>query len=247
MPHRAAQPVLTYSVAGESPRFAPVRMLAAVLFAILLGPLPASAQPFRPPAGANASLSDSASDSAPVIVALGDSLTAGYGLAEEESYPSLLQAHLRQAGYPHRVVNAGVSGDTSAGGLARLDWVLRQPVQVLIVCLGANDGLRGLEPAAMRDNLEAIIVKGSQAGATVILAGIHLPTNYGPAYTRRFDAVFPALARKYQLVFLPFLLEGVAAKPALNQADGIHPTAKGTRIVAANVWKVLKPVLDGKR
>jgi acyl-CoA thioesterase-1 len=186
-------------------------------------------------------------DAAPVIVALGDSLTAGYGLAEDESYPSLLQVHLKQAGYPHRVVNAGVSGDTSAGALARLDWMLQQPVQVLIVCLGANDGLRGVDPAALGRNLDAILVRGKQSGARVILAGMHLPTNYGPDYTRRFDAVFPALAKKHQLPFLPFLLEGVAARPELNQADGIHPTAKGARIVEANVWKVLKPVLDRKR
>jgi acyl-CoA thioesterase-1 len=186
-------------------------------------------------------------DSAPVIVALGDSLTAGYGLAPEESYPSLLQVRLKKAGYPHRVVNAGVSGDTSAGGLARLDWVMQQPVAVLIVCLGANDGLRGLAPEAMRANLDAIVSRGHRAGAAVILAGMHMPTNYGPDYTRRFDAVFPEVAKKQGVPFLPFLLEGVAGKPGLNQADGIHPTATGTRIVEANVWKVLKPVLDGQR
>jgi acyl-CoA thioesterase-1 len=185
-------------------------------------------------------------ETAPVIVALGDSVTAGYGLAEEESYPSLLQARLQRLGYRQRVVNAGVSGDTSAGALARLDWVLQQPVQVLIVCLGANDGLRGVDPDALRANLDAIIVRGQQAGAKVILAGMHIPTNYGPVYTRRFDAVFPALAKRHRLPFLPFLLQGVAGRPDLNQADGIHPTARGTRIVEANVWKVLKPVLDAK-
>jgi acyl-CoA thioesterase I len=186
-------------------------------------------------------------DKAPVIVAFGDSLTAGYGLADEESYPSLLQAHLKRAGYPHRVINAGVSGDTSAGGLARLDWVLQQPVQVMILCLGGNDGLRGSDPEAMRANLDSIIVRAQKAGATVILAGMHMPTNYGPEYTRQFDAVFPTLAKKHKLPFLPFLLEGVAAKPELNQADGIHPTAKGAKIVEANVWKVLKPVLDASK
>lgn len=186
-------------------------------------------------------------DSAPVIVALGDSLTAGYGLPEEESYPSLLQARLKRAGYPQRVVNAGVSGDTSAGGLARLDWVLQQPVQVVIVCLGGNDGLRGLDPEQLRRNLDAIIVRAESRGATVILAGMHMPTNYGPAYTRRFDAVFPAVARAHRVAYLPFLLEGVAGHPDLNQADGIHPTAAGMRIVESNVWKVLKPILDGKK
>lgn len=216
---------------------------ALCLLASLLGPVlaaPASAQ------RASAAGDRTVNDVAPVIVALGDSLTAGYGLAEDESYPSLLQARLQRAGYPQRVVNAGVSGDTSAGGLARLDWVLQQPVQVLIVCLGANDGLRGLDPDALRANLDAIIVRGRQAGAQVILAGMHIPTNYGPAYTRRFDAVFPALAKRHQLPFLPFLLQGVAGRPELNQADGLHPTAQGTRIVEANVWKVLKPVLDAK-
>lgn len=183
-------------------------------------------------------------DNAPVIVAFGDSLTAGYGLAEEQSYPSLLQARLSREGYPYRVVNAGVSGDTSAGGLARLDWVLQQPIKVMILCLGANDGLRGTDPDAMRANLDAIIRRTRQTGATVVLAGMHMPTNYGPDYTRRYDAVFSALARKYNLPFLPFLLAGVAANPNLNQADGIHPTAEGAQIVEANVWKVLKPVLD---
>jgi len=231
-------------------------LLALLCNSLLCGPLPAgpaSAQKSPAPNGPTPAARDRAvndgtvNDAAPVIVALGDSLTAGYGLAEDESYPSLLQVHLKQAGYPHRVVNAGVSGDTSAGALARLDWVLQQPVQVLIVCLGANDGLRGVDPAALGRNLDAILVRGKQSGAQVILAGMHLPANYGPDYTRRFDAVFPALAKKHKLPFLPFLLEGVAAQPELNQADGIHPTAKGARIVEANVWKVLKPVLDRQR
>ena len=241
------RPAASRTVAARAPVRAPrlcwaLRLLLLALLpgAAILPALSATAQPNRPPAAASVPLSDNA----PVIVAFGDSLTAGYGLAEEESYPSLLQVRLRQAGYPHRVVNAGASGDTSAGGLARLDWVLQQPVQVLIVCLGANDGLRGVDPEAMRTNLEAIVVKGRQAGAAVILAGMHLPTNYGPDYTRRFDAVFPALARKHKLSFLPFLLEGVAARPGLNQADGIHPNARGARIVEENVWKVLKPVLE---
>ena len=183
----------------------------------------------------------------PVIVAFGDSLTAGFGLAEEESYPSLLQARLKRAGYPHRVVNAGVSGDTSAGGLARLDWVLQQPVQAMIVCFGGNDGLRGLDPEQLRRNLSAIVARAQSRGAAVILAGMRLPTNYGPEYNRRFRAVFPAVAKAHHAAYLPFLLEGVAGKPELNQADGIHPNAAGARIVEANVWKVLKPILDGKR
>lgn len=196
------------------------------------------------PHDADAQEMAAANEGGPVIVAFGDSLTAGYGLAEEDSYPSLLQAHLKREGYPQRVVNAGVSGDTSAGGVARLDWVLQQPVQVMIVCFGGNDGLRGLNPDELRKNLDTIVVRAERAGAKVILAGMHMPTNYGPDYTRRFDAVFPAVAKAHHLPFLPFLLEGVAGKAELNQADGIHPTAAGARIVEANVWKVLKPVLD---
>ena len=186
-------------------------------------------------------------DQAPVIVAFGDSLTAGYGLAEEESYPSLLQARLKRLGYPQRVVNAGVSGDTSAGGVARLDWVLQQPVQVMIVCFGGNDGLRGLDPNELHRNLDTIIVQAQKHGAKVLLAGMHMPTNYGPDYNRRFDAVFPAVAKAHNVAFLPFLLEGVAGRPDLNQADGIHPNAAGARIVEEHVWRKLKPLLDGKK
>ena len=188
-----------------------------------------------------------AEESAPVIVALGDSLTAGYGLPEEDSYPSLLQAHLKRLGYPQRVVNAGVSGDTSAGGLARLDWVLQQPVQVVIVCLGGNDGLRGLDPEELRRNLDAIVVRAQGKGATVIVGGMQMFANYGPEYTRRFAAVFPAVAKAHRTAFIPFMLAGVAGHPDLIQADGLHPNAAGTRIVENNVWKVLKPILDRKK
>ncbi|MBI4082141.1 MAG: arylesterase [Candidatus Lambdaproteobacteria bacterium] len=182
----------------------------------------------------------------PVIVALGDSLTAGFGLPEEQSYPALLQERLRQRGYPHRVVNAGVSGDTSAGALARMGWLLRQRVDLLIVCLGANDGLRGLATDQLRENLARIIEQGQAAGARVILAGMRMPLNYGPAYTRAFAAVYPALARRYGVALIPFLLEGVAAQPALNLPDGIHPNAQGQRIVLENVWRVLEPLLSEK-
>lgn len=184
--------------------------------------------------------------STPVIVCLGDSITAGYGLREEQSYPALLQARLKAMGLPFRVVNAGVSGDTSAGGLARMDWLLKQRIDVLIVALGGNDGLRGLSPEQLRANLSAIVEKGQAAGAKVVLAGMRMPTNYGAEYRHAFEAVYPAVARRYNVPLLPFLLEGVALNPTLNQPDGIHPTAEGARIVEANVWKVLAPLVQTK-
>ena len=180
----------------------------------------------------------------PVIVALGDSLTAGFGLPAEENFPSLLQEKLRAGGYPHRMVNAGVSGDTSAGALARLDWVFRQRVDLLIVALGGNDGLRGLSTEAMEENLTRIVTRAQAQGARVLLAGLEMPSNYGPAYQKAFREVYPAVAKKSGAALLPFLLQGVAADPALNQADRIHPNTEGTRIVAAHVWQALEPLLS---
>ena len=185
-------------------------------------------------------------DGSPVIVCLGDSITAGYGLREDQGYPALLQARIKALGLPHRVVNAGVSGDTSAGGLARMDWLLKQRIDVLFVALGGNDGLRGLGPEQMQANLSAIVEKGHAAGAQVVLAGMRMPTNYGADYRREFEAVYPAVAKRYGVPLLPFLLEGVALHPNLNQQDGIHPTAEGAKIVEANVWKALGPVIQGK-
>lgn len=179
----------------------------------------------------------------PVIVALGDSITAGYGLAQEQAWPALLQERLDARGYPHRVVNAGVSGDTTAGGLARLDWVFRQGVDVLIVALGGNDALRGLETGQMRDNLRQIVERAQARGARVLLAGMHAPRNLGEDYTTRFHQVFVDLAERYDVVFLSFLLEGVAMDPQRNQPDGIHPNAEGQRVVMENVWEELEPML----
>ncbi|MDH5752344.1 MAG: arylesterase [Deltaproteobacteria bacterium] len=179
----------------------------------------------------------------PVIIALGDSLTAGFGLPVEDSYPSLLQEKLAAEGHRHLVVNAGVSGDTTAGGLSRMDWLLRQRADIMIVALGANDGLRGLSPPAMAENLAGIIEKARQNGIRVLLAGMRMPANYGADYQQRFAEVFPALAEKYGLPFLPFLLDGVAGEPGLNQPDGIHPNARGTRLVMENVWQVLRTML----
>jgi acyl-CoA thioesterase-1 len=177
------------------------------------------------------------------LVFFGDSLTAGLGLSKEQAFPALIEARLRAAGRPWKVVNAGVSGDTTAGGVARLDWIYKQKVDVMFLCLGANDGLRGLPVAETERNLRAILDRARREGTRVVLAGIQLPENYGPAYRAAFAQLFPRLAKEYQLPLLPFLLEGVALDPRLNQPDGIHPTAEGARIVADHVWLVLEPAL----
>ena len=179
----------------------------------------------------------------PVIVAFGDSLTAGYGIAAHETYPALLEARLRREGYRYRVVNAGISGDTSAGGLRRVDWVLRAQPEVVILGLGANDDLRGQSIPALRKNLEQIIERLRAGGARVLLAGMRMPPNYGEEYTREFAQAFPAVARKTNVALMPFLLEGVAANPALNLPDGVHPTAQGHQVMADRLWPHLQPLL----
>ena len=171
-----------------------------------------------------------------VVVALGDSLTAGLGVGVEEAYPALLEARLRREGFDYRVVNAGVSGDTSAGGLRRLDWALKLKPQVLIVALGANDGLRGQPPATLRANLTQIVERARAAGARVL-------PNYGDEYARAFAAVYASVARATGVPLAPFLLDGVAGDPRLNQADGIHPTAEGQRVIAEHLWPHLRPLL----
>ena len=178
-----------------------------------------------------------------VIVALGDSLTAGLGVAADEAYPARLEARLAREGYGYRVVNAGVSGDTTAGGLRRVDWVLRPKPEIVIVALGANDGLRAQSPQAMRENLATIVRRLQAAGARVLLAGMRLPPNYGAEYTKEFQAVFPEVARSTGVAFMPFLLDGVAADPRLNQPDGIHPTAAGQQVIADRLWPYLRPLL----
>lgn len=178
-----------------------------------------------------------------VIVALGDSLTAGLGVAPDEAYPARLEQRLRREGYAYRVINAGVSGDTTAGGLRRVDWVLRSGPEIVIVALGANDGLRGQSPQAMRANLEAIVVRLQTAGARILLTGMRLPPNYGAEFTTQFEAVFPAVARSTRVALMPFLLDGVATDPRLNQPDGIHPTAAGYQVIADRLWPYLRPLL----
>jgi len=179
----------------------------------------------------------------PRIVALGDSLTAGLGLDAASAYPALLQNRLTAGGFDYDVVNAGVSGDTSAGGLSRLDWALDGDVRVLIVALGGNDALRALPPEELQQNLAIIIEKAQARHITVILAGMEAPPNFGHDYVVRFHRVYPELASRYHVAFVPFLLEGVAGSETLNQRDGIHPTEEGAKIVADNIWSALKPIV----
>jgi acyl-CoA thioesterase I len=179
-----------------------------------------------------------------VIVAFGDSLTAGLGVLPDEAYPALLERRLRQEGYAFRVVNAGVSGDTSAAALARLDWVLRAKPSIVIVALGANDGLRHQNVRALRDNLVEVVRRLRAAGAAVLLAGMRVPPNYGRDYADAFAAVFPEVARATRVRLMPFLLDGVAGDSRLNQPDGIHPTREGHRIIADRLWPHLTPLLS---
>lgn len=179
----------------------------------------------------------------PLVVFLGDSLTAGYGLAADKAYPAHVERLLAERGLPIAMLNAGVSGDTTAGGLARLDWLLRQEPAIVVVGLGANDGLRALSPAATEANLRAILERVQAAGAHAVLAGMRVPPNYGPDYVRDFEAVYPRLAAEHDVVFIPFLLAGVAADPALNLRDGIHPNAAGQRVVARTVADALAPLV----
>jgi acyl-CoA thioesterase I len=205
-------------------------------------PVAAEAAPAKPAAPAAPAVS-----ARPRVAVLGDSLTAGLGVAQRAAYPSLLQERLDAEGLDFEVVNAGVSGDTSAGGLARLDWALDGDVRVLIVALGGNDGLRGLPAEELQHNLAQIIERAQARGISVILAGMEAPPNYGRDYIVSFHKVYPALAAKYHVALVPFLLQGVAGDDTLNQRDGIHPTATGARIVADNVWAVLKPIAESRR
>lgn len=223
------------------PLLAPLPLLLALALACG-GERTPPPPPAAPPAAAAAAPREAAAPG-PTVVFLGDSLTAGLGLAEEEAYPALVAAELARRGLPVRSVNAGVSGDTSAAGLARLDWLLGQSPAVLVVGLGANDGLRGLSLERTEANLRAIVERARAAGARVLLLGMLLPPNYGPEYTERFEALYPRLARELGVPLVPFLLAGVAAEPELNLPDGIHPNAAGQRILAANVLPALEPLV----
>jgi acyl-CoA thioesterase-1 len=180
-----------------------------------------------------------------VILFFGDSLTAGYGLSPEEAFPALVEKQLNKDGKANKVVNAGLSGETSAGGLSRIDWILRQPIDIFVLELGGNDGLRGLPLTETKKNLQAIIdkVKAKNPQAKIVVVGMMVPPNMGNDYARQFNSIFPELAKKNKATLMPFLLEGVAGNEKLNLPDGIHPNIEGHKIVATNVAKVLMPLL----
>ena len=181
----------------------------------------------------------------PVVLFFGTSLTAGLGLDPEQAFPSLIEKKALAEGVPIKVVNAGLSGETTAGAVRRIDWVLRTPADLVVIEGGANDALRGLAPEDARANLEQLIaaVRAKQPGATIALIQMEAPPNFGVAYTRSFRAIYPEVARKENVTLLPFLLGGVAGFPRLNQPDGVHPNLSGERIVADNIWKALKPMV----
>jgi acyl-CoA thioesterase-1 len=185
-----------------------------------------------------------AAQAAGTILVVGDSLSAGYGLGQGQSWPSLLEKRLREARLDYSVVNASISGDTTAGGRSRIDFALEQAKPaVVIIALGGNDGLRGLPVAALRDNLAAMLQAAQARKARIVLAGMKLPPNYGPDYTRAFEQSYAELARRHKAALVPFLLEGIAERRDLFQSDNIHPTAAAQPVILENVWKVLRPLL----
>jgi acyl-CoA thioesterase-1 len=183
------------------------------------------------------------SSHAQTILFLGDSLTEGYQLARQEAFPAIVEDHLKKDFPNIKVINGGVSGATSASGLKRLDWYLKAKPEIIVLALGANDGLRGLNLSVTEDNLSKIIDKANSSGLKVILVGMKMPTNYGSPYRENFEKLFPKLAKKYQIALIPFLLEGVGGIPKLNLPDGIHPNVEGHKKMAQTVLKVLRPLL----
>ncbi len=179
------------------------------------------------------------------VIFFGDSLTAGYGVEREQAYPALIQRRIEEESLPFAVVNAGLSGETTAAGVRRISWILRQPAAVLVLALGGNDGLRGVPPEETERNLQSIIdtVRRVQPEARVVLTGMQSPPNMGPEFTAAFRAIFPRLAAANALPLVPFLLEGVGGEPALNLPDGIHPNPEGHAVIADNVWPALEPLL----
>ena len=221
------------------------KIAGALLAVLLLACRGASREPAARPSPEPGPAAAPSADARRTILFVGTSLTAGFGLDPAEAYPALIQAKIDALGLRYRVVNAGVSGETSAGALRRMDWPLQQAVAVLVLETGANDGLRGQDPEATRANIQAILdrMRRRSPPPRLVLAGMEALPNYGQDYRRRFRAIFPDLARRNGAVLIPFLLEGTAGVASLNQADGIHPTAEGHKIVAENVWKVLRPLL----
>lgn len=238
---------------------APVRIVALLLAATIIGcespesNLPADvdaragrgggpAEPMRADASADRS---PATEEAKTVLFIGTSLTAGLGVPQSQSYPMLIARRIEDAGLPFRVVNAGVSGETSAGALRRIDWLTRQPFDIAVLETGANDMLRGIEPEETERNIQQIVDRLRQANpdAVIVLAGMLALPNLGEAYARKFEAIYPRLAERNELPFVPFLLEGVGGERALNQDDGVHPNADGHRVIADTVWQVLEPVL----
>jgi acyl-CoA thioesterase-1 len=222
-------------------------MIARYVFAIgLVAGLFGCEQPRPKP---QPSSTPPAQESRPAVVFLGTSLTAGAGLEPEQAYPALIQRKIDSAGLDYRVVNAGVSGETSAGARRRIDWLLREPISVLVVETGANDGLRGLPPESLRANIQAVFAraKSLRPAPNLVLVGMRVPPNYGQTYSRQFQAIYPDVARQNDAELVPFLLEGVGGITRLNQPDGMHPTAEGQRVMAETVWKVLEPVLRRSR
>jgi len=216
-----------------------MHLLAFLVLLLVAAPLQA-AESTPPPQGAPQGEREK------TLVFFGDSLTAGYGIDPSQAFPALIQEKIRQRGWKFRAVNAGLSGETTAGGLRRVEWVLQRPIDVFVLELGANDGLRGLPVEEAKQNLQGIIdrVRAKYPRVTIVLVGMQIPTNLGQEYTARFRAIFPELARVNNVPLVPFLLEGVGGIPQLNLPDGIHPTPAGHRIVAENVWRVLEPVLE---
>ncbi|MBK22105.1 MAG: arylesterase [Flavobacteriales bacterium] len=219
-----------------------VKLIACVLILTLFGcgdPVKPAEVQSQPPEKEQLKIKEK------VILCFGNSLTEGYGLKPEESYPSLLQNRIDSLGLNYRVVNAGISGETTAGGKSRLGWVLKNKVDIFVLELGANDGLRGIPIEETKRNLQSIIdtVQVKIPGVKIILAGMQIPPNLGEKYTQEFQAIFPTLAEENSVHLIPFLLRGVAGETELNQEDGIHPTAEGTLQVMENIWKVMEPFL----
>ena len=221
-----------------------VKLLACILILTLFG-CGDSVKPAKVQSKSHEKEQPKTKEKAKVILCFGNSLTEGYGLKPEESYPSLLQNRIDSLGLNYRVVNAGISGETTAGGKGRLGWVLKNKVDLFILELGANDGLRGIPIKETKRNLQSIIdtVQLKIPDVKIVLAGMQIPPNLGEKYTQEFKAIFPALAEDNSVHLIPFLLQGVAGETELNQEDGIHPTAKGTKLVLENIWKVLMPFL----